>query len=292
MNRPVLLTAPPRVVWHWLRVGSCRHPEWVTLRGGRWGGVDFPSHCALIVHPSRGPILYDTGYANRFVDRTRPFPARLYRWITPMQLPAGQELATQLARHDVRMEDVTCVLISHLHADHVAGLRDLPRARFMALRADVDANLGRTGWGALTRGFLPGLLPDDFGPRLDFVDDCPVIDLGPLWKPFSRGYDLLGDGSLIGIPLPGHSPAQLGLVMWDQHGQPVMLVADACWSSRARRELRMPSVLARPMLHNWHHYRHTLAGLHALGSLRPDLQMLPSHCSERWVRPIDVSGHA
>lgn len=257
------------------------------MRGGGWGAIDFPAHCALIIHPTEGPILYDTGYADRFVDETRPFPARFYRWITPVRLPKNEALSMQLARHGVAMTDVKRVIISHLHADHVAGLRDLPRARFTALRDDVDANLGHTGWGALIRGFLPGLLPDDFVARLDFADDQSTVDLDASWYPFDRGYDVIGDGSLIGIPLPGHSAAQLGLLMWLTDGQPLMLVADACWSSRARRELRMPSPLARPMLADWNRYRHTLSRLHALGKTRPDLDMLPSHCSEAWTRRPD-----
>jgi len=274
----VLLT-PPRVEVHWLRVGHCRHPEWVTLRGGRWQPVDFPAHCALIIHPSFGPILYDTGYADHFGEETRTLPNALYRWVTPVQLPIEQQLGSQLSALGVNLEDVGRVLVSHLHADHVAGLRDVPKARFTALRADVIENIGRRGIGAVRRGFLPGLLSDDFDRRLDFADDCDAVDLGTAWSPFTRGYDLLGDGSIIGVPLPGHSPAQLGLVMWNTDGQPVMLVADACWSTRALNENRLPSLIARPMMHNWSRYRATLTDLHGLRCSRPDLQMLPSHCS-------------
>lgn len=264
---------------HWLRVGHCRHPEWVTLRGGRWNAVDFPAHCALIIHPSLGPILYDTGYADRFDVETRSLPNALYRWITPMQLPREQRLSAQLSALGVNVEDVNRVLVSHLHADHVAGLRDLPRARFTALREDVLDNIERRGIGAVRRGFLPGLLPDDFSLRLDFADDVRVVDLGAAWAPFTRGYDIVGDGSIIGVPLPGHSAAQLGLLMWNTDGQPVMLVADACWSTRALNENRLPSLVARPMMHNWQRYRATLTDLHALRLHRADLQMLPSHCS-------------
>ena len=274
---------PPRVAVHWLRVGRCRHPEWVTLRGGAWGPVDFPAHCALIVHPSMGPILYDTGYADHFEEETRAFPQALYRWLTPVRLSDDERLAAQLARHGVGMEDVSRVLISHFHADHVAGLRDLPNARFTALREDVSANIGRTGWGALRRGFLPGLLPADFGARLDLADDRRVVDLGARWAPFERGYDLLGDGCVIGVPLPGHSPAQLGLVVWRDEGEPVMFVADACWSTRAWRENRRPSALARPIIHDWKRYCRTLHDLHALGCGRPDLRIVPSHCRDAWA---------
>ena len=60
-------------------VGQCRHCERVTLAGGRWGKVTFPSMVALIVHPTEGAILYDTGYAPHFMDATAGFPERLYQ---------------------------------------------------------------------------------------------------------------------------------------------------------------------------------------------------------------------
>jgi glyoxylase-like metal-dependent hydrolase (beta-lactamase superfamily II) len=276
----------PRVTLHWLRVGECRHPEWVTLRGGQWSPVCFPAHCALIVHPSIGPILYDTGYSDRFEIETRPFPARLYRWLTPVTLAEDERLVRQLAERGVQPEDVGRVLISHLHADHIAGLRDFPRARFMALRADIEGHLDLGAWGGLRRGFLPGLLPPDFETRLDLADACRVIDIGPAWAPFERGFDLLGDGSVIGIALPGHSPAQLGLAIPNAGGQPVFLTADACWSTRAWRENRLPSALVRPMLHDWSQYRRTLAALHDFGARRPDVHILPSHCREDLGAPL------
>ena len=268
---------------HWLKVGHCRHPEWVTLRGGRWGATIFPALSALIIHPSLGPVLYDTGYADRFEEETREFPNRLYRLITPVHLPPEERLSVQLARFGVRMEHVERVLISHFHADHVAGLRDLPRARFTALRDDVTSNVGLAGFGAVRRGFLPGMLPVDFQSRLDLADDLPFVDLGAEWAPFNRGYDLLGDRSVIGIPLPGHSAAQLGALLCDQDGRPVLLAADACWSTRAWQEQRLPSPFVRSVFHDWARYRQTLAGLHELGTRSPDLRILPSHCSVAWA---------
>jgi glyoxylase-like metal-dependent hydrolase (beta-lactamase superfamily II) len=166
----------------------------------------------------------------------------------------------------------------------VAGLRDLPRARLMACAADVAGLVGSAGgrrgaWRALRQGVLPALLPDDFVPRLKLVDAQPVADLGAAWAPFERGYDLLGDRSLIGIPLPGHSPAQLGVLLRTPAGRPVLLAADACWSARAWQEQRLPSPLARPLFADWHAYRRTLRGLRELAVRQPDLVIIPSHCA-------------
>ena len=320
-----MLLSGPRVGLHLLQVGRCFHPERITLRGGKWRIIDFPALVAVILHPTEGPILYDTGYAERFDTATDPFPERLYRWLTPARLPAEERLGTQLGRLGIGLDDVRRVLVSHFHADHVAGLRDLPRAGILALEADVVASLAAP-WASLTglaaprapagrgrgdagderdaarlaeggprgdgvpagrwarlrllrRGYLPALLPDDFAARLSLVDERPVVDLGSEWAPFERGFDLLGDRSLIGIPLPGHSPAQLGVLLRTEDDRPVLLAADACWSARAYRELRMPSLLARPLFADWGAYRATLTGLHGLALRQPELEIVPSHCA-------------
>ncbi len=275
--------AQPRVALHLMRVGRCRHPEWVTIRGGRLGPIDFPALAALIVHPTEGPILYDTGYADHFAEATKTFPGKIYRWLTPVSLPEAEQLTAQLRGFGVATAEISRVLISHLHADHVAGLRDLPRARFLALEKDVASHLGPNalrGLAALKRGVLPVLLPNDFESRLDLADACPTVDLGPAWAPFSRGYDLIGDRSLIGIPLPGHSPAQLGVLLRTTDDQQILLAADSCWSARAWREQRLPSFLARPLFADWTDYRNTLAGLRTVATHNPDLAVVPSHCTE------------
>jgi len=118
----VLLTQPPVTV-HWLKVGHCRHPEWITLRGGRWRAAQFPSLTALIIHPSLGPVLYDTGYADHFHEETRVFPNKLYRWVTPVSLPAEERLDAQLSRLGVRMSDVSRVLILPAMGASLTALR-------------------------------------------------------------------------------------------------------------------------------------------------------------------------
>lgn len=268
-----------RVRLHLLAVGRCRHPEWVTIRGGGLRPIEFPALAALIVHPTIGPILYDTGYADRFETATTPFPERFYRWITPPSLPREEQLLTQLAALGVSATDVSRVLVSHLHADHVAGLRDLPVARFSALEADVAACMRGSRVGRLMHGMLPALLPDDFTTRLDLADARPVRDLGPLWAPFARAYDLVGDGSLLGVPLPGHAPAQLGVLLRTEDDREVLLAADACWSARAVREGRRPARLAGLVFDDWARYCQTLDGLVAVASRQPGLAIVPSHCA-------------
>lgn len=274
-----------RVSLHLLRAGWCTHLECMADRGGRIARTQFPALCGLIHHPSRGWMLYDTGYAEHFFHATERLPQRLYRAAVPVQLPAAEQLSAQLAGHGVRREDIGTVIVSHYHGDHVAGLRDFPNARFIALDADTRhiEHLRDKPWRATLGGHLPGLLPEDFRSRLQAADIAKACDLPAWMAPFQRGLDLFGDGSVIGVPLPGHSAGQLGLLLPDADGGPAFLVGDACWSLPACRANRLP---APPTLwlavHDAQQYRATFAGLGQLARREAGIAVLPSHCVPSW----------
>ena len=259
--------------------GYCQHPGFViNPRRGNWAAQQFPAMFALLRHPTQGLILYDTGYTPRFFTETAHFPASLYRWVTPVVCPPAQTAVAQLAGLGIRPADISLIILSHFHADHVGGLLDFPQARLLYLRAALDPDFRqRSVLGNLRRGLLPGLLPPDLAERSTFAEHLPqrrLVGCGP----FEMGYDLLGDGSLLGIDVSGHAPGQLGLLLTATGGQPVFLVADACWTHRAFENLEMPSPVVRLIKHDMPQYRAQIQQLHALAAARPDILLVPSHC--------------
>lgn len=274
----------PRIGFHWLRAGHCRHPECVVQRGGRCRVVDYPSLVGLLLHPTLGPMLFDTGHHQRFIEATRPFPERFYRWVTPVALDDAP-LLEQLAGFGFGARDIGHVFLSHLHADHVAGLLDFPGARLHAMRAEWDDMRRRGRIGALRHGFLRALLPPDMEQRLRFAEDSARIDLpGALGSAGGSptGFDLLGDGSILGIPLPGHTAGQMGLAFETSGGRRVLLLADACWSLQALTLNQPPAWLATGIFADRRAYRDTFHHLQALQRSDSELLMLPSHCSASW----------
>jgi glyoxylase-like metal-dependent hydrolase (beta-lactamase superfamily II) len=248
--------------------------------------MDFPSFCGLIHHPEFGWVLYDTGYAEHFFSATQTMPERLYRMALPIDLPPEQTLRAQLQQHGVTPEDIRLVVISHYHGDHVAGLKDFPNAHFIALRADTQQllSLQKSRLLATLQGILPQLLPSHFFSQLKNADDFPVVNL-PLWMaPFSQAFDLLGDGSLLGIALPGHSRGQLGLLISNADGRPVFFIGDACWSLPACREGRLPSRLTLFVTADAANYRQTFFNLQSLANREVAVSILPSHCTPSWEK--------
>ena len=267
-----------------MAAGHCVHPEHAVLCNWRLRPMQFPAMFALIEHPGRGPILFDTGYSQAFLDATRRFPARLHRVVTPVTLRPEDHAAHQLLALGIRPEDVELIIASHFHGDHVAGLADFPRAKILYCDAAWRAVGHLRGLHALRRGFLPELIPADFAQRAESIDDQRFGPLPAEFAPFRSGVDLLGDGSLWAVLLPGHAAGQLGLFVRDRRGETVFLCADACWTSQSYRTERMPLAVARLLFDDWHAYRGTLADLATFHHERPGVAIVPSHCIEALAR--------
>ena len=114
------------------------------------------------------------------------------------------------------------------------------------------------------------------------ADAAPKRDLPDWLAPFETGHDLLGDGSLVGVPLPGHSHGQLGLFIPDAGGRPAFLVADACWSLPALRDGRLPAIPALLINAERRRYLDTFRGLAGIARRETAVALLPSHCPAAW----------
>ncbi len=269
-----------------LAAGHCTHLEAMVMAGGALRQVKFPALVGVIRHPRHGLVLFDTGYSQRFFEETSGFPASIYRQTTPVVYQASDGVAAQLTARGLRPEDVSLVLLSHFHADHIGGARDFPRARFVCY-ADAWRRIRHlTGFAALKQAFLPGLLPPDFEARTQAVEDLQEVELPERLRPFEVGADLFGDGSVVVVPLPGHAVGHYGVLI-DTEPAPTFLVADACWLSQAFRENLLPHPLANLIFDDPQAYRASLRRIHELHRRDPLVQILPSHCREVWAARVE-----
>jgi glyoxylase-like metal-dependent hydrolase (beta-lactamase superfamily II) len=273
-----------RLNFQLLKVGHCSHPECIAMRGGRWENTLFPALCGLITHPTRGHILFDTGYSQHFFDATAPFPERLYRWTTPVKLTPEETLLSQLAARGIRAKDINYVLISHFHGDHIAGIKDFPNAQFIVSRSEYDSARLKSRLGGLIHAFLPALLPADFSDRVIFVEDFPTQTLPSELAPFSKGFDIFNDASLMAVSLPGHTRGQLGAVFRGADHRLMFMVADACWSTNALTKNQPPTWIASRIFDSLKNYQTTFDRLRQ-AAVHPEAAIfIPSHCEQTWKK--------
>jgi len=189
-----------------LRTGVVR--ERAGTRGARrylwaeWRGEALPVNAFLVEHPA-GLCLFDTGQTVRatvggYFPRWQPF-FRLARF----ELEADDEVDVQLGALGIAPRDIRWVVLSHLHTDHVGGLAAFRAAEVFVTRREWERAAGLRG---KVRGYLPQYWPAGVQPRL--LD----LDTGG-FGPFSGSHDLAGDGTLVIVATPGHTPGHASLLV-------------------------------------------------------------------------------
>jgi glyoxylase-like metal-dependent hydrolase (beta-lactamase superfamily II) len=122
----------------------------------------------------------------------------------------------------------------------------------------------------------------DFEARTSWVENGATVPAP--WAGFRSGYDLAGDGSLVGIELPGHTASQLGLAFRTEALGDVFLVGDACWKIEGLEQNRPPARLAYSLFADGADYDATFEALRELAESEAGPVLIPSHCATTWAK--------
>lgn len=218
----------------------------------------------VVTHP-RGVLLIDAGVGRHVLRHleTTPFLMRTLADVTVKQptIEALQEKGLTLA-------DLEGVVLTHSHWDHVSGLADLR---------------GVPVW--MTPEELAHARTDDVGGKLfqQLEADRPFVlkeltfDQGP-FGPFEASRDFFGDGSVILVPMPGHTPGSVGVFVTDARGKRTFVIGDTSWTREGVDWPAEKPWLARRMVdHDAAAVRDLLVTLHQLQEAEPDLLIVPAH---------------
>jgi N-acyl homoserine lactone hydrolase len=121
-----------------------------------------------------------------------------------------EALVDQLAKMNVKPEQVKFVGISHYHGDHIGQARFFPAATLL---------IGKGDWDGLTAARPP-----------EGVNPKPLehwISGGGKVEPLANDKDVFGDGSVIVLYTPGHTPGHHSLLVKLAQMGPVILSGDA-----------------------------------------------------------------
>ena len=259
---------------HRFKAGYCTHPACVAVRGAGWQTCQFPAQVFLL--ESQGRLwLWDTGYANHFMDATASGVFKLYRQVTPVYFEPEEAIYQQLKAQGILPKDLSGLIISHFHGDHIAGLKDFPNVPMIASYEGWEGVRLQQGFRALMKGFVPALMPDDFDQRLMSIESFKQVQLDPSLSPLTYAYELPNsDGEILLVPLPGHAIGHYGaLILTDDGWQ--LLASDAAWSYKNYREDRLPMKPAHLIMDNVPAFYQTLEVLKALDAKQ--IPILLSH---------------
>jgi len=255
--------------------GYCEaHERIVDPQNGK-GKCSFYAVWALIYTPKIGYILFDTGYSNAFLEATQSFPARCYRWATPLFLNQDESAKQLLLKHGIHTDEIKYIVLSHFHADHIAGLKDFPKAQVICSWEAYNEVKSIKGIKAVSKGILHGLLPSDFESRLLFIEDFADQKLVNQFG--ITTYCFLGIKELQLISLPGHARGMLGFV-FKSASHHLVYATDSSWRYETYLNGILPNKVVKIFLDSWTDFVATQKKLQAYEKHFKDVQVLFTHC--------------
>ena len=221
-----------------------------------------PIYAWVIEHPE-GIIVVDTGEAAAVMaqdyfetDYEYRF-AQKYGRMFKFSVTHEQEIGVQLKGLGINpRKDVKWVVLTHLHCDHVDGLRYFPNADIMISQAEYS----RT-----SRAFCRW--PIWFRPSMLVNFDAQA------YGAFTHSFALTRAADVLLVPTPGHTFGHQSVIVRDaqEAGVDVLLAGDAVFSAAQVQTGEVAGIVADVKL-----ARHTLQTIQQHAAQRPTL-ILPSH---------------
>jgi N-acyl homoserine lactone hydrolase len=165
-----------------------------------------PVSSALIRH-TQGNVLFDTGCHPSVVEHGEERWGPLMMKIMTPVMRAEDTLLPSLACVGVGPDDIDVVVCSHFHPDHCGCNAFFKKATILVHARELEAAQAA---GAEAAGYL----------RADW-------DHGQPTDPVGGERDVFGDGKLVLIPLPGHTPGTMGATVHLDRDGSFLLVSDA-----------------------------------------------------------------
>jgi len=267
---PITLASPPKVAG--VRVSAIYAGRMESLgafayRGGSFGDKRVFGMGSILVRHPQGNLLFDAGFG-KDVDlhvETLPFLMRATTTYT-----RERTVAEQLTEAKIPFTDIQRVVLTHAHWDHVSGIPELADIQIMTSPEEAEFIASDDPAAALIHSFEGlGIAPINYrdGPYLGF----------------ESSFDVYGDGSIVMVPAPGHTPGSTITFIHTEDDKHYALIGDLVWQKEGIELPAERPLISRMLVdHDAAAVRSQIVHMHRLQKMWPELVIVPAHDRRVW----------
>ncbi len=185
------------------------NPDHPLARGIVDEEIEVPILAHWVHHEEKGDFLLDAGLDASYLND--PQGGLEGSSVDEFTQNKDENISFHIQKHAL---NIKIVFLSHLHADHAAGIRELPK------------NIPYV----IAKGEYKEYHPEIHGDFLEGLEELYEIDFSHATEipPLGPSVDLLGDGSLWAILTPGHTPWHVSFLVNAIEG-PIFMAMDAAF---------------------------------------------------------------
>lgn len=242
--------------------GITKRSAGFAYRGGSlFEARDFAMTATLVCHP-KGDLLIDTGFGRDIDTRVASMP---WWFRAATRYVRGRSAAEQLDAAGYDRQRLRAVLLTHAHWDHAAGLGELGGTPAWVTAAE-RRYVAEGGW---TMDFVRGI----DGVRWETYEFGGGPYLG-----FTTSHDIYGDGAIVVVPAPGHTPGSVVVFLATPDRARFALVGDLVWQQEGILLRQERPWLIRCLGDNDPRgVRDGILKMAAVASRFPEMTLVPAH---------------
>jgi glyoxylase-like metal-dependent hydrolase (beta-lactamase superfamily II) len=252
----------PKVRLSILKTGKMPAKQVFAYRGGSWSGPCENGMAAILVRHPQASFLIDAGFGANVDQHWQTIP-----WLMRQLSSYVKETpaAAQLQQNGIALDQIKFAVITHSHWDHISGLEDFPGLEVRMPTAELQF---------IRDHKMPGLIDQMIGKLNVHTFDFT----GGQYENFDRSLDLFNDGSVVLVPLPGHTTGSTGVFVNLHSGKHFLFTGDLTWALEGfELPAERPWLARRLVDYDEAEVRRSVIKVHQLMRKYPDLIVVPAH---------------